>query len=177
MNSRDIYNALRNDRRTSPVFSGVFPSDKLPMNKINYPSAFVVNLDKSSQEGSHWIAIYFDHAGRSELFDSYGTHPLPDAILRFLHRHTLEGRTKRNEKQLQSFFSTVCGAYVIFYIMHRVRGTPMDTIVNMFDVKDKGYNDRHVQEFVNKRTNRQHPVIDAKFVRDQFARAFYGIPR
>lgn len=176
MNSKDIYNVLQNDRRTFPVFAGVFPSDLLPMREINYPSAFVVNLDKSSQEGSHWISIFFDSVGKSEVFDSYGAHPLPANILRFLHRHTLKGRTKRNKRQLQSFFSTVCGAYAIFYIMHRVRGTPMDTIVNMFDVKDKGYNDRHVQQFVNKRTNRQHPMIDTTFVREQFARALYNNP-
>ena len=173
MNSKDIDTALRNDKRVSTVFAGVYPSDMLPMDKIRYPSAFVVNYDPSDKEGSHWITIYFSIDGKSEVFNSAGGLPLPSDITRFLRRHTLKGTTKHNVTQLQSFFSTVCGAYCIFYIMHRVRGFSMETIVNMFDKKDKGYNDRHVQQFVEKYTSRRHPLVDINFVREQFARALY----
>ena len=174
MNAKDIFTALRNDKRAAPIFAGVYPSDMLPRDTISYPSAFVVNLDNSRQEGSHWISIFFDRTGSSEVFDSYGKRPLPPNIVQFLRRHTTLGRTRHNAKQLQSFFSTVCGAYAIFYIMHRARGIPMETIVNMFDSKDKGYNDRHVQQFVERRTDKHHPLLDSKFVRDQFARALYN---
>ena len=172
MNSKDIAAALRHDKRSSSVFSGVYPSDMLPMNEISYPSAYVVNLDESHESGSHWISIFFDKIGNSEVFDSYGNLPLPPAINHFLKRHT-KGETLRNSLQVQSFYSTVCGAYAIFYIMHRVRGFPMETIVNMFDKKDRGYNDRHVQQFVEKYTNRRHPLVDTNFVEEQFARAMY----
>ena len=175
MNSRDIDAALRNDKRAHTVYAGAYPSDMLPMDeKMNYPSAFVVNLDESEKEGSHWIALYLTSDGRSEVFNSLGNLPLPFSITQFLRHHTLKGNTKHNSTQLQSYFSTVCGAYVIFYIMHRVRGFSMETIVNMFDRKDKGYNDRHVQQFVQKYTARRHPLVDVNFVRDQFARAFYN---
>ena len=40
------------------MFRGVFPRDKLP--DINRrPCGVIVNLDKSGEPGSHWIAIYF----------------------------------------------------------------------------------------------------------------------
>ena len=174
MYSKDIDRALRNDKRTSPVFAGVYPSDMLPMGKITYPSAFVVNLDSSHQKGSHWIAIFFDKSGKSEVFDSYGKRPLPATITTFLRRHTLSGNARHNTTQLQSFFSTVCGAYVIFYIMHRTRGIPMERIIGMFDKKDRGYNDRHVQQFVERHTSRRYPLLDPSLVQEQFARAFYG---
>lgn len=53
-----------------PKFKGVFPSDKIP--KLNDLSKYaILNLDRSGEPGSHWIAIAKDD---DDLFvyDSFG---------------------------------------------------------------------------------------------------------
>jgi hypothetical protein len=58
-------------------FKGVFPSDKIP--KLNDLSPYcILNLDKSSQSGSHWIALaklpHLYPSGNSDtiIYDSFG---------------------------------------------------------------------------------------------------------
>lgn len=172
MNSNEINGALRNDSHTRSCFQGVYPSDKLPKESTSYPAAFVANVDRSHEPGSHWIAFYFDEHGDGEFFDPYGMRPLVAAFEKFLQHHT-KGRVKYNDVQLQSLFSTMCGAYVIFYIMHRARGFSMETIVNMFDPRDQVYNDRHIRQFIMKHTNRHYPLFDSSLVSEQLARAYY----
>ena len=48
-------------------FAGVFASDELPELSIKMPYT-IINLDKSSMQGSHWIAVVF--TGRSDTADN-----------------------------------------------------------------------------------------------------------
>ena len=48
-------------------YIGTFPSDKIPK-KNGY---MIVNLDNSSQGGSHWIALYQKN-GKKYVYDSFG---------------------------------------------------------------------------------------------------------
>lgn len=50
-------------------FKGVFPSDKVP--NLKQSESAIVNLDDSSQPGSHWIAIV-KHDGHLLVYDSFG---------------------------------------------------------------------------------------------------------
>lgn len=51
-------------------FKGVFPSDKIP--KLNDLSPYaILNLDKSTESGSHWVAIA-KHGDKTYLYDSFG---------------------------------------------------------------------------------------------------------
>lgn len=53
-------------------FKGVFPSDKLPKLSNIQPYS-IVNLDNSSQPGSHWIALAYDEeSDRILVYDSFG---------------------------------------------------------------------------------------------------------
>jgi hypothetical protein len=53
-------------------FKGVYPSDKIP--KLNDLSPYcILNLDRSTQSGSHWIALAKIHdQNKSIVFDSFG---------------------------------------------------------------------------------------------------------
>ena len=53
-------------------FKGVFPSDKIP--KLNDLKPYcILNLDKSTESGSHWIALAKIHGKNSSLvYDSFG---------------------------------------------------------------------------------------------------------
>lgn len=51
-------------------FAGVFASDMIP--KLNNLKKFaILNLDKSTKPGSHWIAVAFDK-GDLLVYDSFG---------------------------------------------------------------------------------------------------------
>jgi hypothetical protein len=50
-------------------FIGVFPSDKIPI--LNNNQYVILNLDKSGQAGSHWVAVV-KHNNKAYLYDSFG---------------------------------------------------------------------------------------------------------
>jgi hypothetical protein len=59
----------------SPVksFLAVFPSDKLTSAEITNPCSIIVNLDASTQPGSHWFAIRFElRSSQAYYFDYHG---------------------------------------------------------------------------------------------------------
>lgn len=52
-------------------FLGVFAVDEIPIEILDYSHLFIVNLDRSDQPGSHWIAV--GGTGHSFIiFDSFG---------------------------------------------------------------------------------------------------------
>ena len=51
-------------------FKGVYPSDKIPILTDQQPYA-ILNLDKSNEPGSHWIAIAKEN-GKISIYDSFG---------------------------------------------------------------------------------------------------------
>ena len=65
---------LKIDKDTKKIFLGVFARDELPK-RVKYPSCFILNTQPRSQEGEHWLAIYFDHKRNCYFFDSYGNSP------------------------------------------------------------------------------------------------------
>ena len=51
-------------------FKGVFPSDKIPV--LNHLKSYaILNLDRSTEPGSHWVAIATD-GNKTYLYDSFG---------------------------------------------------------------------------------------------------------
>ena len=69
MDTLQIKRLLKNEK----VFKKVCAFDQLE--KPVFPSAYVINSDRSSETGEHWIAVYFDKRGRGGYFDSYKLAP------------------------------------------------------------------------------------------------------
>ena len=57
MNSIDIYRVLKNNKYSKKSFFGVVARDQLPQ-RVKWPSSFVMNTDKSSKPGQHWLAFF-----------------------------------------------------------------------------------------------------------------------
>ena len=57
-------------------FNGVFSTDNLP-NKIK-DRAYIINLDKYSDLGTHWVALYVKN--NIIYFDSFGVEHIPKEI-------------------------------------------------------------------------------------------------
>jgi len=57
-------------------FKGVFMRDELSKTKFNSKSfCLALNLDSSSNEGTHWTCLYLDKNTSCYYFDSYGFPP------------------------------------------------------------------------------------------------------
>ncbi|GAM22444.1 hypothetical protein SAMD00019534_056190 [Acytostelium subglobosum LB1] len=65
-------------------FDGVIASDQLDELKPKQRMSFIMNLDKSSQPGSHWVACNIDAKGDKsiEYYDSFGDDPSTDFMRR-----------------------------------------------------------------------------------------------
>lgn len=51
-------------------FRGVFPADRIPV--LPFPSMCIINLDTSTQPGSHWVACVKTSRRKAIYYDSFG---------------------------------------------------------------------------------------------------------
>lgn len=147
MNGSRIESILRKDDKCGPIFLGVFPCDRLPiqLNKSG-PSLMVCNTDPHDKPGQHWIVLYVEDSSYGEYFDSFGRPP--DTSFRtFLNRNCVNWIF--NERHLQSAISRFCGHYCIFYCLHRARNKNVNAITNLLTT-DTGLNDYVVHTYVCK---------------------------
>lgn len=146
MNTLDIQRILRRDPYTTRYFVGVFPSDKIPPIQT-FPAVLVINTDKHTDVGSHWLALFIEENRTLEFFDSYGLHPetYGEDIARFVMNYP---KLKYNTVSLQSPTSNVCGQYCIYFLVKRCQGFCMNFIVCNLTGKK---NDFRMYQFVKKR--------------------------
>ena len=135
MNTLEIDAILRDDRRTSKAFKGVFASDELP-SRTSTDSLFVCNTDPSDRPGTHWIVVYVDEMHKSDYFDSFGMAPTIPEIELFLNDNSVAWAY--NDRPVQEITSDACGHHCIFFAVHRCIGFDMKSIVNMY-TKDKTF--------------------------------------
>ena len=124
---KDIYNLI-GDRTTylnqilgagrklfGVKFKGVFPSDKIP--KLNDLSPYcILNLDKSSESGSHWVALSkIPNTNDSILYDSFGRNY--KKIIPALN-YSGNGRIINSDFDAeQKILETDCGARCLAFLM------------------------------------------------------------
>jgi hypothetical protein len=128
-------------------FIGCYPSDGLPEPKsIQYPSAFIVNLDPHQFKGSHWIAIHVKRMNEEACyFDSLAL-PINEMINdSFLKKFP---SVRRNAKAYQSPLNDTCAHHCISYIYFSSIGYDFNQYLKLLDTK---YNpDLFVQTIMNK---------------------------
>jgi hypothetical protein len=96
-------------------FKGVFPSDKIP--KLNDLTPYcILNLDKSTESGSHWIALAkLEDSNNCVIYDSFGRdykEIIPNLNL------SGNGRIINTDKdQEQEISETDCGARCLAWLL------------------------------------------------------------
>lgn len=78
------------------------------MNKLNKDGFYIINLDTSNNEGTHWTCLYY-HPLKSFYFDSFGFVPpleVEEKIKPYLY----------NDKDIQDYNSKACGWYCLAFI-------------------------------------------------------------
>ena len=172
MDGLQLERCMNSDRYTFPIFEGVFPADMLPKQKLkNRPCGLIANTDPSDKPGEHWVAFYIDMDGNVEYFDSYGFKPKLKLFQNFIKVNSDGEGFIWNAVQLQGPFSSVCGQYCLFYLLHRSRNWKMQEISGFF-TKDKNHNDFLVNAFISDHFDLNIKISDTDFMIKQISRAF-----
>lgn len=117
-------------------FYGVYPRDQLyrivPQVKEKSNGGVILNLDKSGEPGSHWVALYWDAKNDKpsiEYFDSYARSPpmeIERDIKNIVNKLQADKHLKYKENGIinQSKSSVSCGYIAMKFLMDRFRGIP-----------------------------------------------------
>ena len=103
-------------------FRGCLMMDDLRHLKPNDCECAVVNLQSSSETGSHWVAYYKEHNAKY-FFCSYGS-PIPVGI-----KNYLGAPIKCHNYQIQSFNSVVCGELCILFLYLMGKGLTYENVI------------------------------------------------
>ena len=111
--------------KNEPRFNGVFSRNNLPK-KIK-DGAYVINLDKYADVGTHWIALF---CNRNEIvyFDSFGVEHVPEEIKEFIGNKNI----KANIFRVQANNSIICGYFCIGFIDFMLAGKTLVSFTSMF---------------------------------------------
>ena len=120
-------------------FGGIYAKDQLTTDMIKQNHFYIINLDDSIGPGTHWTCFYYKNR-KIEYFDSYGLKP-PKIISSYKYIY--------NSSQLQSYDTTSCGFYCLYYIYHRNIGLTFYDIIKRFNLVDLEYNQNLIKEFFN----------------------------
>lgn len=121
-------------------YLGTIAADEIPriidksLEDTDGTFGFIMNLDTSDMEGSHWVAVYVDLYDEKtiEYFDSFGDDPsdlfLKD-IKRLIDQHKdVEWylKMKINKVPRQRENSSTCGYFAIRFLRKRFKGVPFE---------------------------------------------------
>lgn len=95
-------------------FRDVYMIDNLPK-KPNYCECAIVNLQKSSEEGSHWVA-YRKFGKIAEYFDSFGNLKPPKEIEKYLKGCKIY----YNRDRYQDLEESNCGQNCIKFLKNKL---------------------------------------------------------
>ena len=114
-----------------PNFKGVFMRDELP-EQPEEKECGIVNFNKSSEPGSHWVAYYKDGNERI-YFDSFGC-VAPIEIQKYLKttKEFLDSEPviQRNTDIVQMFNTEVCGQLCIYVLDSLSKGAKFQDIID-----------------------------------------------
>ena len=92
-------------------FCGVYPIDLIP-NDLPRPSIIVVNQDKSTEMGTHWIVLHYKEDNMTEHFNSIGKKPM-----KYIHNLLISKNRSYmyNNKRVQNYGTNTCALFCLFY--------------------------------------------------------------
>ena len=93
-------------------FQGVFMRDELKNKKSTKNECMVINIDHSSNEGTHWTCLFIKN-GVSYYFDSYGFEPTLEVV-----EYCKEPRYY-SSFPIQKITEVICGHYCI-YVLYKL---------------------------------------------------------
>lgn len=137
-------------------FKGVISADEMskliPHIRKGEKISFIMNLDKSTQPGSHWVAVYLDPNESLEYYDSFGREP-PESfnkdILFLINKIHPDVYLKYKVNKIidQSSTSKNCGFFAMKFLLDRYKGIPFKDCTGYNNAK-KG--EKEIESFKKK---------------------------
>jgi hypothetical protein len=115
-------------------FRGVFMRNELKNNKALSDECMVINIDHSSNEGTHWTCLFIKD-GVSFYFDSYGFEPTLE-VIEYCTSGLVSSREPRyySSYPIQKINEVICGHYCTFVLYRLSKGD------NFYNICDELYN-------------------------------------
>ena len=157
MDTQEIDRVLRSDPHTSQYYDGTFAVDTFP-SSIPSGRLYVINLDDSHQEGSHWVQVGSLDAVTT-YFDSFGRPPPPN-ILKTLAAN--EETVLFSDIPVQSPLSQACGYHVLLVSLLQARGySLMEILTDCYRAQEKNYlrNDAYAAVLISSLTTLPEPSL------------------
>ena len=157
MDTLEIDRCLRTDPYTSQFYGGTFPIDLIPK-PLQSGRIYVINLDESTQEGSHWVQLA-TLDGSICYFDSFGQPPPPKIV------DDLKGEVIYYcDIPVQSPLSQACGYHVLTVSLLQARGySLLEILVNCYRAREEHYirNDLFAAIIISTLTSlEERPLVD-----------------
>jgi len=147
MNTREIDAVLKNCKTTQRYFRGTHQADFVPdMSANERPAAWVLNNERGTSPGQHWIAAFLTQQNRLIYFDSCADEPNED-LLKFLSYFP---SVTRMEFRIQDYFSELCGQYCVYFVFCLSKGRPFSKFCSKFSRTNLASNDRFVRSWIMK---------------------------
>ena len=102
--------------QNEPRFNGVYSRDNF-LHKIK-DGAYVINLDKYSDIGTHWVSSYVNNKTVT-YFDSFGVEHIPKEIKKYINNKNIIANIFR----VQPYDSEMCGYFCIGFINFMLNGS------------------------------------------------------
>ena len=151
MNAQQISTTFNFNHHTYKCFRGCFLNKNIPSNIVNEGRGFiVVNSLKEVGDIGHWVMIYTNQR-KMYFFDSFGRPPdfyggdISNIYNSYPHEKSFVFQTP-----VQSFDSSVCGAYIIYFGYEMCRHSKPLLIKNSFS-RFKRDNDRKVVRYADEK--------------------------
>ena len=110
--------------------------------------AYVINLDKYENTGTHWVAI-FVKPKYAVYFDSFGIEHILKEINKFINNDTTKSSSleciKSNIFRIQAYDSIMCGYFCIEFINYMLKGKTLLDYTNLFSPNNFKKNDRTIK--------------------------------
>ena len=123
-------------------FDGTFSRDNL--NIFNKDGAYIINLDKYDNIGTHWVAIYLKN-NNVTYFDSFGIEYIPKKIAKLINDKSI----KSNIFRIQSFNSILCGYFYTGFIEYTSNNLGLNEYAKLFLVTNVDKNDQIILDYFN----------------------------
>ena len=101
--------------------------------------AYVINLDKYENTGTHWVAL-FVKTNEAIYFDSFGIEHIPIEINKFINNDTKKSssleRIESNIFRIKAYDSIMCRYFCIEFINYMLKGKNLLDYANLFSPND-----------------------------------------
>ena len=133
------------------TFRGVISRDQIgDLNVIVNPGYYIVNLNDSTQPGSHWVTLRVRDPPEDldlEYFDSFGLNA-PHEVVELTDR--LGVNYLYNSTQYQDLNSVLCGYWCLYFVNESRKGKTYYDILKPFSHSDTQFNERLIVEYFRK---------------------------